>query len=67
MENVHVTFMHGLANKPAPPELRRIWLEALRVPVPGDDGFDLGAAGVSDSFIYWADRFYDSPLSANGL
>ena len=64
MDNVHVTFVHGLANKPAPSELRRIWLEALRAPVSGDDGFDLGAAGVSDTFIYWANLFYDSPLAA---
>jgi hypothetical protein len=63
MENVHVTFMHGLANKPAPPELRRIWLEALRAPVPGDGGFDLGAAGVSDSFIYPKFRSWQLPLA----
>lgn len=64
MKDIHVTFVHGLANKPAPSDLRRIWLEALRAPVSGDGGFDLGAAGVSDSFVYWADLFYDSPLSA---
>jgi hypothetical protein len=64
MEDVHVTFVHGLANKPAQAELRRIWLDALRAPVAGDDGFDLGAAGVSDTFVYWADLFYDAPLPA---
>lgn len=64
MTDVHVTFVHGLANKPAQSELRRIWLEALRAPVKGDDGFDLGAAGVDDGFVYWADLFYNSPLSA---
>jgi hypothetical protein len=64
MEDVHVVFVHGLANKPAPDELRRIWLDALRSPVAGDLGFDLGAAGVGDTFTYWADLFYDSPLSA---
>jgi hypothetical protein len=64
MSDVHVTFVHGLANKPAPADLRRIWLEALRAPVDGDDGFDLGAAGVGDSFVYWADLFYDAPLPA---
>ena len=29
MEDGHLTFMHGLANKPAPAESRGIWLDAL--------------------------------------
>ncbi len=58
----HVTFIHGLANKPAPEELRRIWLDALGTPTESDDGFDLGAVGVTDSFVYWADLFYDEPI-----
>ncbi|MSN27170.1 MAG: hypothetical protein GJV46_15025 [Geobacter sp.] len=28
-------------------------------------GFDLGAAGVTDSFVYWADLFYDAPIPAS--
>ncbi|NTW81921.1 MAG: hypothetical protein HGB36_00915 [Chlorobiaceae bacterium] len=64
MNDVHLIFIHGLANKPAQNELRRIWLNALRSPVIGDDGFDLGVAGVSDSFVYWADLFYNAPISA---
>lgn len=64
MGNVHVTFIHGLANKPPATDLRRIWLDALGASTSGDDGFDLGAAGVSDTFIYWADLFYDAPLKA---
>jgi hypothetical protein len=62
---VHVTFIHGLANKPAPNELRRIWLDALKVPMMDASGFDLGAVGVTDSFVYWADLFYDSPIPAS--
>lgn len=62
---VHVTFIHGLANKPAPNELARIWLSALAAPVNGDPGFDLGAVGVSSSFVYWADLFYDHPIPAD--
>lgn len=62
---VHVTFIHGLANKPEPKELRRIWLDALASPVSGDTGFDLGAVGVTDSFVYWADLFYDHPIPAS--
>ena len=62
---VHVTFIHGLANKPRPSELRRIWLQALRMPTANDSGLDLGGAGVSDTFIYWSDLFYDQPLPAS--
>lgn len=62
---VHVTFIHGLANKPAPNELARIWLNALAASVEGDAGFDLGAVGVSSSFVYWADLFYDHPIPAD--
>lgn len=49
---VHIAFIHGLANKPAPKELRRIWLDALKVPMSDVPGFDLGAVGVTDSFVY---------------
>lgn len=65
-DNIHITFIHGLANKPAPADLRRIWLEALAKPVDGDHGFDPEAVGVSTSFVYWADLFYDKPLPAGG-
>ena len=61
----HVTFFHGLANKPAKKELERIWLSALAATVDGDPGFDLGAVGVSASFVYWADLFYDNPIPAS--
>jgi len=61
-DRVHVSFIHGLANKPPAGELRRIWLEALAKQRPADGGFDLSAVGVSDSFVYWADLFYDAPL-----
>ena len=60
-----VVFIHGLANKPEPRQLRRIWLEALAKPEPGDPGFDLGAVGVAAEFVYWANHFYDTPLSAS--
>ncbi len=63
-QGAHVIFIHGLANKPKPSDLQRIWLEALSQSVAGDEGFDLGASGVTSSFVYWADLFYDTPLSA---
>jgi hypothetical protein len=64
-QHVHITFIHGLANKPAPEDLRRIWLEALKSPIAEDPGFDLGAVGVTNSFIYWADLFYDTPITTS--
>ncbi|SMF44015.1 hypothetical protein [Desulfovibrio gilichinskyi] len=59
----HVIFIHGISNKPAPNELKRIWLEALSELREDSSGFDLAAAGVKSTFIYWADLFYDTPLS----
>ena len=60
----HVIFIHGLSNKPSPQDLRRIWLDSLAEKVDDDPGFDLGAVGVEDSFIYWADLFYTEHLPA---
>ncbi|MET0028111.1 MAG: hypothetical protein ABW101_10780 [Candidatus Thiodiazotropha sp.] len=64
MSESHLIFVHGLANKPPVEDLRRIWLEALAEPHDGDEGFDLGAVGVRDYFVYWADLFYKQPLAA---
>ena len=55
----HVTFIHGIANKPEAKELLRIWIGAL-----GDTGSDplrLSTRGVTTSLIYWADVLYPSP------
>jgi hypothetical protein len=62
---VHVTFIHGLANKPSPQDLRRIWLDALAAPVAGDQGLDLDKDDVTASFLYWADLFFERPLPAS--
>jgi len=54
----HVTFIHGIANKPSPADLLRLWQEALASasePVP------LGDLGVTSSMVYWADLLYDAP------
>ena len=64
MSSVHVIFIHGLANKPAPDALRRIWLGALGEATGTSEGFDLGEEGVGSTFIYWADLFYGEPLAA---
>lgn len=53
----HVTFIHGIANKPNPDVLIRIWRESLT----RDDGVDLGAEGVTSNMVYWADVMYEVP------
>lgn len=54
----HVTFIHGLSNKPHADALHRIWRDAL---AKGDDGLELGALGVASSMSYWADVLYPAP------
>ena len=53
----HVTFIHGIANKPDADVLIRLWRDALA----RDDGLDLGAEGVTSSMVYWADVLYGEP------
>ena len=53
----HVTFIHGIGNKPAREELSRDWVGTL-----AQYGLDLDAEGVSSSFVYWADFLYPSPV-----
>ena len=54
----HVTFIHGIGNKPAADELHRIWLQSLAA---GLDGINLGAEGITSSMVYWADVLYSEP------
>lgn len=52
----HVTFIHGISNKPPAEELLKIWRDALEVDQLGNnDGVSLGAIGVTSSMVYWAD------------
>jgi len=53
----HITFIHGIANKPASDVLLRLWRQALA----RDEGLDLGAEGVTSSMVYWADVMYEEP------
>jgi hypothetical protein len=56
----HVTFIHGIANKPRRDVLLRSWIAAL-----GDgDGPELDALGVSSSMVYWANFLYSEPAAA---
>lgn len=58
----HITFIHGIANKPEVNKLKKIWLDALSNDLfNSGDGIDLGAVGVTTSMIYWADVLYDKP------
>lgn len=54
----HVTFVHGISNKPPAEELLRLWQAAL---ADGDDPCPLGDLGVSASIVYWADLLYPEP------
>ena len=56
----HITFIHGISNKPEEKKLLKIWQDALAQDQLGnDDGIDLGANGVTTSMIQWADVLYD--------
>ena len=55
----HITFIHGICNKPAPDVLIKDWRNALQ----GDDGIDFSGEGVTSSMVYWADVLYEKPLA----
>jgi hypothetical protein len=55
----HLTFIHGIGNKPVAEALLDQW----RLAVLDNDGLDLDEAGVSMSLVYWADMLYPQPLS----
>jgi pimeloyl-ACP methyl ester carboxylesterase len=56
----HVTFVHGIGNKPE----EDVLLEQWRVALLDNDGVDLDALGVTCSMVYWADLLYDKPASS---
>jgi len=53
----HITFIHGIANKPEPEVLIQLWHQSLS----RDDGLDLGTEGVTSTMVYWADVMYEEP------
>jgi hypothetical protein len=55
----HVTFIHGIANKPPQDQLLDLWRRSLA----DASGMDLGASGVTSSMVYWADVMYPAPLA----
>ena len=56
----HVTFIHGIANKPPKEKLLEHWLHALSM-----GGLDLDTNGVTSSMVYWADVMYKAPLKSD--
>lgn len=53
----HITFIHGIANKPESEVLTRLWRQSLS----RDEGLDLGTEGVTSTMVYWADVMYSEP------
>lgn len=58
----HVTFIHGIANKPPADALHELWLGSLAQ----NGGLDLRGRGVTSAMVYWADVLYESPLTTQG-
>jgi hypothetical protein len=54
----HVTFIHGIGNKPELSALLGIWRRRL---AQGSGGLALGDLNVESTMIYWADVLYESP------
>jgi hypothetical protein len=53
----HVTFIHGIGNKPEADKLLNIWQRSLA----DNMGIDLGGEGITSSMVYWADVLYAAP------
>lgn len=60
----HLTFIHGISNKPAAEELHRIWRGAL---LKAASPLDLDAEGVTSEMVYWADVLYAEPTPESEL
>ena len=56
----HITFIHGIANKPEKEALLAVWQSALS---QSARPIDLAASGVSCEMVYWADVLYEAPLA----
>lgn len=54
----HVTFVHGISNKPPEQDLLRLWRRAT---ADGAEPLPLGDRGVSSSMVYWADLLHAAP------
>lgn len=54
----HVTFIHGIANKPPADDLLAIWRRTL---ANATEPLPLGDLGITTSLVYWADLMYETP------
>lgn len=54
----HVTFIHGISNKPPVGDLLRIWRDTL---ADATEPLPLGDYGVTSTMVYWADLLYERP------
>ncbi|KQS92090.1 hypothetical protein [Chryseobacterium sp. Leaf394] len=62
-KTIHITFIHGIANKPTAEKLLLEWKKTLASDFKGNgDDIDLDTLGITTSMIYWADVLYDNPL-----
>ena len=59
----HITFVHGIANKPEP----EVLLEQWRIALYDNDGIDLEDLDVTCSMVYWADLMYANPAPPGGV
>ncbi len=64
----HVTFVHGMANKPPADVMLKLWLRAVarddpkpEIHLPPNAGLDLGTVGASVDSVYWADVLNATP------
>jgi pimeloyl-ACP methyl ester carboxylesterase len=53
----HVTFIHGIGNKPEENQLLDIWRRSLA----DNLGIDLADQGITSTMVYWADVLYPAP------
>lgn len=53
-----MTLIHGIANKPPPADLLRIWRETL---ANAAEPLPLSDLGITSSLVYWADLLYEKP------
>jgi hypothetical protein len=53
----HITFIHGISNKPAADRLLSAWENALA----RESGLDCGTEGITTEMVYWADVLYTQP------
>lgn len=52
----HVTFIHGICNKPPKAKLLEDWEFYL-----AQGGLDLPSLNITTSMVYWADVLYEEP------